>query len=111
MPISFVSLGTYFTAYDGLQDTNFPTPVVENVVGNWKPVSYGHPLKDATMFYAPPSLERVVISGGSDVITGNNNIDRLDRGNTFCKKFYYVIILTHEKLSPLHSSLIDFILY
>ena len=63
MPISFVSLGTYFTAYDGLQDTNFPTPVVENVVGNWKPVSYGHPLKDATMFYAPPSLERVVISG------------------------------------------------
>ena len=96
MNISFVSLGTYFTAYDGLQDTNFPTPVVENVVGNWKPVSYGHPLKDATMFYAPPSLERVVISGGSDVITGNNNIDRLDRGNTFCKRCYYLTILENR---------------
>ena len=96
MNISFVSLGTYFTAYDGLQDTNFPTPVVENVVGNWKPVSYGHPLKDATMFYAPPSLERVVISGGSDVITGNNNIDRLDRGNTFCKRCYYLTILENK---------------
>lgn len=98
MLISFVSLGTYFTAYDGLQDTNFPTPVVENVVGNWKPVSYGHPLKDATMFYAPPSLERVVISGGSDVITGNNNIDRLDRGNTFCKRCYYLTILEYINL-------------
>ena len=31
----------------------------------WKPVDYGHPLRDATMFYAPPSLERVVMSGGA----------------------------------------------
>ena len=72
--------GTYFTAYDGVQDTQFPTPVVENVQLTWKPVSYGHPLKDATMFYAPPSLERVVISGGLEVRPGNN-IDRIDRGN------------------------------
>ena len=56
----------------------FPTPVVENVKKSWKPVSYGHPLQDATMFYAPPSLERVVISGG---VTAGNDIDRSDRGN------------------------------
>jgi len=74
------SEGTYFTAYDGVQDTNFPTPAVENVYKTWKPVSYGHPLKDATMFYAPPSLERVVIGGSLDVGTGNN-IDRSDRGS------------------------------
>ena len=71
--------GIYFNAYDSVQDTNFPTPVVENVVGNWKPVSYGHPLKDATMFYAPPSLERVVINGGLGISPGNT-IDRSDRG-------------------------------
>ena len=70
---------TYFTAYDGVQDTNFPTPVVENVKLTWEPVSYGHPLKDATMFYAPPSLERVVIGGGIGISAGNN-IDRIDRG-------------------------------
>ena len=73
-------IGTYFTAYDGVEDTNFPTPVVENVYKAWKPVSYGHPLKDATMFYAPPSLERVVISGGLGISPGNT-IDRSDRGN------------------------------
>ena len=72
-------IGTYFTAYDGVQDTNFPTPVVENVYKAWKPVSYGHPLKDATMFYAPPSLERVVINGGLGISPGNT-IDRSDRG-------------------------------
>ena len=60
------------------QDANFPTPVVENVYKSWDPVSYGDPLRDATMFYAPPSLERVVISGG---ITAGNDIDRSDRGN------------------------------
>lgn len=73
------SEGTFSAAYDGVYDSNFPTPVVENVYKAWKPVSYGHPLKDATMFYAPPSLERVVISGGLDTNTGNN-IDRSDRG-------------------------------
>ncbi len=37
----------------------FPTPQVENVYKEWKPVDFGHPLKDATLYYAPPSLERV----------------------------------------------------
>lgn len=41
----------------------FPEPVLENVYKAWKPVNHGHPLRDATLFYAPPSLERVSIGG------------------------------------------------
>ncbi len=32
---------------------------MENVYASWKPVDHGHPLRDATLFYSPPSLERV----------------------------------------------------
>ena len=38
---------------------NFPVPKLENVYKAWKPVDHGHPLKDETLFYAPPSMERV----------------------------------------------------
>ena len=85
--VFFLLSGTFSAAYDGVYDSNFPTPVVENVYKAWKPVSYGHPLKDATMFYAPPSLERVVISGGLDTNTGNN-IDRSDRGTRSVWNWY-----------------------
>ena len=40
-------------------DTSFPVPKLENVYDAWKPVDHGHPLKDETLFYAPPSMERV----------------------------------------------------
>ena len=38
---------------------NFPVPKLENVYKAWKPVDYGHPLKDETLYYRPPSVERV----------------------------------------------------
>ena len=38
---------------------NFPVPKLENVYKAWKPVDYGNPLKDETLFYRPPSKERV----------------------------------------------------
>jgi len=41
---------------------HFPQPVVENVYKAWKPVDNGHPLRDATMYYSPPSLERVKLA-------------------------------------------------
>ncbi len=41
------------------KDVKFPTPQVENVYKEWKPVDFGHPLRDETLYYAPPSLERV----------------------------------------------------
>ena len=40
-------------------DNNFPVPKLENVYKAWKPVDHGHPLRDETLFYAPPSMERV----------------------------------------------------
>ena len=43
-------------------ENHFPVPVLENVYEGWDPVDHGHPLKDETLFYAPPSLERVVFS-------------------------------------------------
>ena len=46
------------------QEPDFPVPVMENVYASWKPVDHGHPLRDATVFYSPPSLERVRIGGG-----------------------------------------------
>ncbi len=42
----------------------FPVPEVVNVKEEWTPVSHGNPLKDATLYYAPPSLERVRLSEG-----------------------------------------------
>ena len=38
---------------------NFPVPKLENVYKAWKPVDYGNPLKDETLYYRPPSVERV----------------------------------------------------
>ncbi len=38
---------------------NFPVPQLENVLTAWKPVDHGNPLHDETVFYAPPSMERV----------------------------------------------------
>ena len=38
---------------------NFPVPKLENVYQAWKPVDHGHPLRDETLYYAPPSMERV----------------------------------------------------
>ena len=43
-------------------ENHFPVPVLENVYEGWDPVDHGHPLKDETLYYAPPSLERVVFS-------------------------------------------------
>ena len=40
-------------------EPSFPVPVVENVYSSWKPVDHGHPLRDATLYYSPPTLERV----------------------------------------------------
>ena len=50
----------YFTGdAESKKAGKFPTPTVENVYKEWKPVDFGNPLRDATMYYAPPSLERV----------------------------------------------------
>ena len=49
-------------------DAQFPTPQVENVYKEWKPVDFGHPLRDATLYYAPPSLERVHLVSQHDVL-------------------------------------------
>ena len=43
-------------------ENHFPVPVLENVYEGWDPVNHGHPLKDETLYYAPPSLERVVFN-------------------------------------------------
>ncbi|XP_040569009.1 uncharacterized protein [Lepeophtheirus salmonis] len=42
---------------------NFPEAKIENVYKEWKPVNSGHPMRDPTVLYAPPSLERVVFQG------------------------------------------------
>ena len=42
---------------------NFPVPKLENVMESWDPVDYGHPLKDETLYYRPPSVERVRFHG------------------------------------------------
>ena len=46
-------------------DQTFPVPKVENVYKAWKPVDHGHPLRDATLYYAPPTLERVRLGSES----------------------------------------------
>ena len=45
----------------GSHQPQFPVPKVENVYKAWKPVDHGHPLRDATIFYSPPTLERVMM--------------------------------------------------
>ena len=41
----------------------FPVPAMVNVKDEWTPVSHGNPMSDdATLYYAPPSLERVRIT-------------------------------------------------
>ena len=52
----------------------FPVPKVENVYESWKPVDHGHPLRDATVFYSPPTLERVRIEGTRYVEEKNNKV-------------------------------------
>ena len=42
----------------------------------WKPVDYGNPLRDATMFYAPPSLERVVIGASPERGPESRSLDQ-----------------------------------
>ena len=54
MPPTEVNQEHQYKRYD-----NFPVPKLENVYKAWKPVDHGHPLKDETLFYAPPSMERV----------------------------------------------------
>ena len=48
----------------------FPVPRVVNVKDEWTPVSHGDPLRDdATLYYAPPSLERVRITSRHEQTT------------------------------------------
>ena len=54
MPPTEVNQEHQYKRYD-----NFPVPKLENVYKAWKPVDHGHPLNDETLFYAPPSMERV----------------------------------------------------
>ena len=49
---------------------NFPVPKLENVYKAWKPVDHGHPLKDETLFYAPPSMERVRFQHEAAAVNG-----------------------------------------
>ena len=50
----------------------FPVPRVVNVKDEWTPVSHGDPLRDdATLYYAPPSLERVRITSRHEHLLDN----------------------------------------
>ncbi|TRY78127.1 hypothetical protein TCAL_15294 [Tigriopus californicus] len=44
------------------RSNQFPVPRVENVYQEWKPVDNGHPLRDVTLTYRVPALERVSLS-------------------------------------------------
>jgi hypothetical protein len=57
VPPTEISEELKYEKYD--DSTVFPVPKVENVYLAWKPVDHGHPLRDETLYYAPPSLERV----------------------------------------------------
>jgi hypothetical protein len=52
---------------------------VENVYKEWKPVDFGHPLRDATMYYAPPSLERVHLVKTLFSFSSSSFLYRLER--------------------------------
>ena len=62
----FFTADEFVIPYEDVErpEPNFPVPVVENVYSSWKPVNHGHPLRDATVYYAPPTLERVALSKG-----------------------------------------------
>ena len=48
-------------------NAQFPVPAMVNVKDEWTPVSHGNPMSDdATLYYAPPSLERVRITSRYD---------------------------------------------
>ena len=65
MPPTEVNQEHQYKRYD-----NFPVPKLENVYKAWKPVDHGHPLKDETLFYAPPSMERVRFKPEVDASNG-----------------------------------------
>ena len=65
MPPTEVNQEHQYKRYD-----NFPVPKLENVYKAWKPVDHGHPLKDETLFYAPPSMERVRFKPEAEAANG-----------------------------------------
>ena len=65
MPPTEVNQEHQYKRYD-----NFPVPKLENVYKAWKPVDHGHPLNDETLFYAPPSMERVRFKPEAEAANG-----------------------------------------
>ncbi len=55
-------------------NSQFPVPLIENVYESWKPVDHGHPMRDATVYYSPPSLQRVRMDNDKTARSANVNV-------------------------------------